>query len=172
MILFFLSWTELFRWWSIFELKFCQSALISRLANLNAVDWKATYLILLKARVNHTYDMYYRSFLRMLKLTLVEVDPILDKLYINDTINRLMIPSSKNWRRVKVNERDFVFFLNSQFNFQSQVWKSGLLKIKENDWAKSDTVEYKFPILVMVRNYRFWSFINKKSMRLHVCTTN
>ena len=92
--------------------------------------------------------------MRMLKLTLVEVDPILDKLYINDTINRLMIPSSKNWR-VKANERDFVFFLNSQFNFQSQVWKSGFFKIKEKDWVKSDTVEYKYPILVMVRNYRF-----------------
>ena len=91
----------------------------------------------------------------MLKLTLGEVDPILDKLYINDTLNRLMIPSLKNWRRAKVNERDFLFFLNSQFDFSKQVWKSGLFKIQEKDWAKSDTVEYKFPILGMVQNHRF-----------------
>ena len=42
-------------------------------------------------------------------------------------------------------ERKFLFFLNSQFDFSNQVWKSGLFKIPDSDW--DDVPEYKYPIL-------------------------
>ena len=82
------------------------------------------------------------------KLTLILVHPIVDEIYINNTINRSKIPSFETfYRREKINERDVVFFLNSQYDFKKQVWKSGFFKIQEKDWAVSDTAEYKYPIL-------------------------
>ena len=83
----------------------------------------------------------------VLKLTLEEVDPVLEQLYINDTIKRSLIPLAENWRRVNTSERNFRFFLNSQFDFSKKIWMSGLFNLKTNDWAMSDTDEYKFPIL-------------------------
>ena len=74
--------------------------------------------------------------------------PIIDKIYINDTIDRSKIPLFESfYRREKINERDVVFFLNAHFDFKRQVWKSGFFKIQEKDWAVSGTDEYKYPIL-------------------------
>ena len=83
----------------------------------------------------------------VLKLTLEEVDPVLEQLYISDTIKRSLIPLAENWRRVNISERNFRFFLNSQFDFSKKIWRSGLFNLKKKDWAMSDTDEYKFPIL-------------------------
>ena len=70
-------------------------------------------------------------------------------MYINDTINRskIRIPLFDTWKRTRANERDVLFFLNTQFDFKKQGWTSGFFKIHEKDWAVSDTAEYKYPIL-------------------------
>ena len=83
------------------------------------------------------------------KLTLLKVGHILDEIYINDTINRskIKIPLFDTWKQIRDNERDVIFFLNSQFEFKNQGWTSGFFKIQEKDWAVSETAEYKYPIL-------------------------
>lgn len=84
----------------------------------------------------------------MLELTLGEVDYIVDHLFINDTLDTSKIPEfEQGRRRRKTNDRDIDFFLNSDFDFEKQIWKSGFFKIHEKDWAISDTREYRYPIL-------------------------
>ena len=82
------------------------------------------------------------------KWPLFEVDPILDQLFINDTINRSRFPIfQKDGRRLKKVEKDINFFLNTHFDFKKQIWKSGFFKIQETDWEITDTSEYKYPTL-------------------------
>ena len=70
---------------------------------------------------------------------------MIEKLYhSNGTIKRSKIPMMKK-RGGDTDERKFLFFLNSQFDFSNQVWKSGLFKIPDSDW--DDVPEYKYPIL-------------------------
>ena len=77
-----------------------------------------------------------------------EVDPILDQLFINDTINRSRFPIfQKDRRRLKTIEKDINFFLNAHYDFKKQIWKSGFFKIQETDWEITDTAEYKYPNL-------------------------
>ena len=86
----------------------------------------------------------------MVELTLGEVDHIVDYLYINGTLDTSKIPGfEQGRRRQKNNDRDINFFLNSDFDFEKQIWKSGFFKIQEKDWAIADTQEYKYPILGM-----------------------
>ena len=80
-------------------------------------------------------------------MTLGEVDSILDHLFINDTLDRSKIPGSDQGRRMNGNDRDIEFFLNSDFDFQKQIWRSGFFKIQEKDWAIAKTPAYKYPIL-------------------------
>ena len=78
-------------------------------------------------------------------LTLWKVDSIIEKLYhSNGTIKRSRIPLEKK-RGGDIDERKFLFFLNSQFDFSNQVWKSGLFEIPDSNW--DDIPEYKYPIL-------------------------
>ena len=78
-----------------------------------------------------------------------EVDPILDQLFVNDTINRSRFPIfQKDRRRLKTVEKDINFLLNAYYDFKKQIWKSGFFKIQETDWEITDTVtEYKYPNL-------------------------
>lgn len=80
-------------------------------------------------------------------MTLGAVDYIVDNLFINDTLDRSKIPAFEQGRRRKVNDRDIEFFLNYDFDFKTQIWKSGFFKIQEKDWAQSTTTEYKYPNL-------------------------
>ena len=77
-----------------------------------------------------------------------EVDPILDQLFVNDTINRSRFPIfQKDRRRLIIVEKDINFFLNAHYDFKKQIWKSGFFKIQETDWEITDETEYKYPIL-------------------------
>ena len=68
---------------------------------------------------------------------------------MNDTLDWSTIPGSGHGqgRRLKANDRDIEFFLNSDFDFQKQIWWSGFLKIPQKDWAIANTPVYKYPIL-------------------------
>ena len=84
----------------------------------------------------------------MPKVTPLKVDPIIDMLYTNNSIDQARYPIFQNRRRVKLNARDIQFFLDSDYDFKNQIWKSGFFKIQENEWAiLSDVDEYKYPIL-------------------------
>ena len=74
------------------------------------------------------------------------MNPILDQLFSNDTINRSKFPIFKS-RRLKKIEKDITFFLNTNFDFEKNIWKSGFFKIQEHDWEITDKTEYKYPIL-------------------------
>ena len=76
-----------------------------------------------------------------------EVDSILDRLYMNDTLDWSKVPGYDQGRRWKANDRDIEFFLNSDFDFQKQIWWSGFLKIPQKDWAIANSPAYKYPIL-------------------------
>ena len=81
-------------------------------------------------------------------MALFKVDPIIDMLYTNNSIDQARYPIFKNRRRVQTNARDIQFFLNSDYDFKNQIWKSGLFKIRQNEWAiLSDVDEYTYPIL-------------------------
>lgn len=77
--------------------------------------------------------------------------PILDEIFTNDTINRARFPIfQKLGRRMEWNGENFreiTFFLNAYFDFKNKIWKSGIFEISKEDWVKSDTNEYKYPIL-------------------------
>ena len=75
--------------------------------------------------------------------------PILGQLFKNDTIDILQFPIFQTLRRQNNpdNHREITFFLNSHFNFENKIWKSGLFKIHDEDWKISETNEHKFPIL-------------------------
>ena len=75
------------------------------------------------------------------------MSPIVDRLYKNDSIDRAKFPITQEQRRMKTNERDFIFHLNAHFDFENLIWKSGIFKIPKNKWRASDTDEYKYPIL-------------------------
>lgn len=79
---------------------------------------------------------------------------MLNKLFINNTLDRSQYPIFYNKRRVKVNERDLHIFLNSHYDFKKQIWKSGIFEIDQKDWeTSSDTTVYKFPILGKLHKY-------------------
>ena len=80
-------------------------------------------------------------------LIFITVSPIVDRLYKNDSIDRAKFPITQEQRRMKTNERDFIFHLNAHFDFENLIWKSGIFKIPKNKWRASDTDEYKYPIL-------------------------
>ena len=44
-------------------------------------------------------------------------------------------------------ERDFKFFISTNYNYDKRIWKSWLFKITQNDWRSTDTNEYRFPQL-------------------------
>ena len=80
------------------------------------------------------------------------MDPILDQLFINDTIDRLRFPIFEELqrRRVVQNDRDITFHFNTYFDFDKEIWMSGFFKIQDTDWAITDDEsggDYKFPVL-------------------------
>ena len=81
------------------------------------------------------------------KSKFITVSPIVDRLYKNDSIDRTKFPITQERRRVKTNERDFIFHLNAHFDFENLIWKSGIFKIPKNKWRSTDTDEYRYPIL-------------------------
>ena len=44
-------------------------------------------------------------------------------------------------------EKDITFFLDTNFDFGKNIWKSGFFQIQEDDWEITDYAEYKYPIL-------------------------
>ena len=73
------------------------------------------------------------------------MSPIVDRLYKNDKIDRAIFPTTQDHRRIKTNERDFIFYLNAHFDFDDFIWKSGLFEIPKNKWRVTN--DYKYPIL-------------------------
>ena len=65
--------------------------------------------------------------------------------------SRFPIFHEQRHRRVKVNERDLSFHLNSYFDFNKKIWKSGFFEIRESSWGIADGAsssgDYKFPVL-------------------------
>ena len=82
------------------------------------------------------------------------MEQLLEQLFINDTIDESRFPILKKKRRDKKTHREITFFLNSHFNFEKKIWKSGLFKINDEDWAESKTSDIKFPILAMVPRFK------------------
>ena len=81
------------------------------------------------------------------KWLLCKVNPILDQLFTNDTINRSKFPIFESGRRLKQIEKDIRFYLDTNFDFVKNTWKSGFFQIQEDDWEITDYAEYKYPIL-------------------------
>ena len=94
---------------------------------------------------------YYRHVglqqLEVHKWLLCKVNPILDQLFSNDTINRSKFPIFQKGRRHKKIEKDITFFLDTNFDFVKNIWKSGFFQIQDDDWEITDNAEYKYPIL-------------------------
>ena len=87
------------------------------------------------------------EMLEVHKWLLCKVNPILDQLFTNDTINRSKFPIFQKGRRLKKIEKDISFFLDTNFDFVKNIWKSGFFQIQEDDWEITDNGEYKYPIL-------------------------
>lgn len=87
------------------------------------------------------------DMLEVHKWLLFKVNPILDQLFTNDTINRSKFPIFQKGRRLKKIEKDIQFFLDTNFDFVKNIWKSGFFQIQEVDWEITDDAEYKYPIL-------------------------
>ena len=69
-------------------------------------------------------------------------------LYTNNSIDQARYPIFQNRRRIQTNAKDIQFFLDSDYDFKNQIWRSGFFKIQETHWAKlPDIDEYKYPIL-------------------------
>ena len=45
------------------------------------------------------------------------------------------------------NDKEYKFFISTDFNYEKQKWKSGFFQINDADWQSTDTNEYRFPIL-------------------------
>ena len=62
-------------------------------------------------------------------------------------------------RRPKKIERDMQFFLNSEYDFEKKIWKSGFFKIQQQDWEISpNIIDYRFPILGIGQEPNFNDF--------------
>ena len=99
---------------------------------------------------------------------LYEVDSILSQLYQNGSINFSNFPifTASNFPilpkySLEKTGRKFSFFISTKYNFQKRYWKSGGLRIKENNWADRNMDEKMYPILddrlLLVRNIRQWT---------------
>ena len=45
------------------------------------------------------------------------------------------------------NDKEYKFFISTDFSYEKQKWKSGFFQINDADWQSTDTNEYRFPIL-------------------------
>ena len=81
-------------------------------------------------------------------MTLAKVNAINEKLFINNTLDKSKYPKFHNKRRLRIDDRDVLIYLNAHFDFKNQIWKSGIFEIQQKYWKiLSDTSEYKYPIL-------------------------
>ena len=83
------------------------------------------------------------------KVFFQKVESILNQLYIGENINREKYEIFESWERAfsDKNDRDFKFFISTNYNYEKRIWKSWLYEITENDWKSTDTDEYRFPVL-------------------------
>ena len=80
---------------------------------------------------------------------LYEVDSIFTELFKNKTSIATFQPIFHEMRRFAIvqSSQKFTFHISASYNFETEIWKSGGFKIKENFWAETNEYEQKFPIL-------------------------
>ena len=65
-------------------------------------------------------------------------------------MTQLIVQNFQSFKKVvasKKIEKDITFFLDTNFDFVKNIWKSGFFQIQEDDWEITDNGEYKYPIL-------------------------
>ena len=84
-------------------------------------------------------------------MIIFEVKLILGQLFTNGSINRKRFPEFQKLARHiegnRGNVKEMIFFLNAYFDFEKSNWKSGIFKIRKENWLVMDSDDYKYPIL-------------------------
>ena len=101
---------------------------------------------------HYAYESWFESVIgenQGHKLFFQKVESILNQLYIDENINRKKYKIFDSWERAfsDKNDRDFKFFISTNYNYAERIWKSGFFEITQNDWQSTNTEEYRFPEL-------------------------